>query len=310
MPQGEIPQEATPFPSLWKLTVKTLKTWKDGWSIFTIINLITVVAGGLAWILVASVMPWLSILLTSGKGVDPDIIAAHYPTTASLIADLASVGAILLAFIFCIVMSQIMTLEAMKAESRHKGLRHLFSLSLARAPYYLWTTTIVSMMLVGGFALLLVPGILLLPLAMATIFIAALENKSGFEAVRQGTLYTRGYILATLWRSVIIVFVIHGISLLLPLLATLLVYPFTLLNFAPHTIHILSFIAGTLYTFVSFLLSLVTPSLLMIFYYNLYLHIKDNPHTGKPTPYRLLQALAWFGFLIIIGAILLESFGF
>jgi hypothetical protein len=203
-----------------------------------------------------------------------------------------------------------MTIHAMNAETRHKGLKHIFLHSIKSTPHYLWTMAIISSIVIGGMSLLIIPGMLLLPMAMAAVFVAAFENKSGLSAAIQGANYTKGYIVEALWRSLVVILVIHIVSLLLPLLATMLVYPFTLLNFSEHTIKILSFTAGTLYTFISFVLSLVMPSILMIFYFNIYSHMKDNPNSAKPISKHILVTLGWIGVVLIASLFLLEVFGF
>jgi hypothetical protein len=112
--------------------------------------------------------------------------------------------------------------------------------------------------------------------------------------------------LAVLWRSILIIIVVQGISLILPLLSALLIYPFTLFDVGARTFSILVFTAGTLYTFISLLLSIIMPSLLIIFYYHLYEHMRANP-TGLPAlSKKLLAFLAWFGFAVILSLAILE----
>jgi hypothetical protein len=309
MPHEALPEAPKEFASLWSMSVATFKTWKEGWGIFSLINLGIVVIGTIAWGSVVTVMPWLKTFLKEGKSIDPAIIAAHYPTTATLITDLALICAILIGFIICIFISQIMTIHAINPETRHKGLKHLFLLSLQLLPKYMLTSGLAGLIVLGGVALLLIPGMLLLPLALVTVYIAALEQKTGMEAVVQGSHYIKGYIIEALWRTLVVIIIIHVVSLLLPLLAALLVYPFTLLNFSKHTIDILSFIAGTLYTFISFILSLVLPSLLIVFYFHIYSHMKDHPTSVKPIHPHILKILAIVGAALVVSLLLLETFG-
>jgi hypothetical protein len=310
MPQETESLQVKTFPSLWSLTYSTFKSWRGGWAIFSLINLGTVLIGTLAWVSIVSIMPWIKAFLKEGYNIDPTIISSHYPTTASLITDLASVCGILLVFIICIIISQIMTIHATNPESRHKGITYLFMHSIRMAPRYMWTMALVSMIIIGGFSLLIIPGMLLLPLAMTAFFVAALEHKSGIKAVVQSAYYSKGYIVEALWRSLLVILVIHIVSLLLPLLATMIVYPFTLLNFSEHTIKVLSFTAGTLYTFISFILSLIMPSILIIFYFHIYSHMKDNPSNARPVSKHVLVTLAWIGVTLIASLFLLEAFGF
>jgi hypothetical protein len=310
MPQETESLQVKPFPSLWSLTRSTFQSWKSGWAVFSLINLATVLIGACAWIGIVSIMPWIKTFLRHGNNIDPLVIVSHYPTTMSLVSDLAAVCGILLLFIICIIISQLMTVHATNPESRHKGILYLFMHSIKMSPRYMWTMAIVSTIIIGGFSLLIVPGMLLLPLAMTTFFVAALEHKSGMKAIIQSAYYSKGYIVEALWRSLFIVLVIHVTSLLLPLLATMIVYPFTLLNFSEHTIRILSFTAGTLYTFISFILSLIVPSILIIFYFHIYSHMKDNPSNVRPLSKHILVTLAWIGVTLVTSLFLLEAFGF
>lgn len=304
--QSEKPQ----YPSLWSSIISTFKIWRQGWGVFSLINLATVVTGTIAWMNIVAVMPWLKTLIIEGKNIDPTIISNHYSTPFSLIADLGLVSLILLSFIICIVISQVMTIYAIDPAIRNQGFKHLLITSLRRTPYYLWTVSILSMIILGGMALLVIPGVLLIPLAIITVFIATLENTYGMRAVIKGAWYLKGHGIEILWRSLLVILIIQATSLMLPLLATLLVYPFTLLNFSPYTIRVLSFVAGTLYTFVSFVLSLILPSLLMIFYFNLYSFVKDHPiENKKPLHRHLIKVLAWIGIIFIISLLSLEAFG-
>lgn len=255
-------------------------------------------------------MPWLKTLIIEGKNIDPTIISSHYPTTLSLVSDLGLVSGILFAFIICIVISQVMTIYAIDPVIRNQGFKHLLITSLQKTPHYLWTVGILSMIILGGIALLVIPGILLIPLAVITIFIATFENTYGMRAVIKGAWYLKGHGIEILWRSLLVILIIQVTSLILPILATLLVYPFTLLNFSPYTIRVLSFIAGTLYTFVSFILSIILPSLLMIFYFHLYSFVKDNPiEDKKPLHRHIIKVLVWIGVVFVLSLLSLEAFG-
>jgi hypothetical protein len=309
MPQEKISEAPKAFPSIWSMSLTTLKTWRSGWGIFSLINLGTVVAGTVVWSIIISIMPWLKTLLRDPKAIDPEVIASHYPNVATLISDLSIVCLVLIGFVLCIFISQIMTIHAINPETRHKGLRHLFVHALKLTPHYVLTVSIVGLVVTGGMSLLIIPGILLIPLAIATIYIAALESKRGMDALIQGTHYIKGHIMEALWRSVVILLIIHAISLLLPLIATLPVYPFTLLDFSAHTVKTLSFVAGTLFTFITLILSVIMPSLLIIFYHQIYTHMKDNPTSAKPINHHIISVLVWIGAIILTGMLLLETFG-
>lgn len=309
MPQESLPKTTTPFPSLWSLTLSTLNIWKSGWGIFSFINVCVVFLGAIVWFAIASVMPWLQLVLTGTQAVDESLIAAYYPTTVSLVTDLLIVCCILAGFTLCVFVSQIMTILAINPETRHKGLLHVSRLSLRLLPRYAWTVIVAGCIGLAGLSLLIIPGVLLIPLAIVSVFAATLEQTSGMQAVARGMEYTKGYVIEALWRSVVILLIIHAVSLILPLIAALPVYPFTLFDFSERTIRALSFTAGTLYTFISFVLSLILPSLLIIFYHHLYAHMKNHPSHEKPIDLRLIRILAWFGAFILIGLLALETFG-
>jgi hypothetical protein len=309
MHQEITPGTARPFPSLWELTLRTLRIWRDGWGIFSVINIVVIVLGICAMLIIVSIMPWIKTLLIDRQAVDPAVIVAYYPSIASFINDLVIVVVVLLVLALVIALSQIMTIHAMNPEMRAKGFNHILARSVSLVPKYSWTLAIVCLMTVGGLALLIVPGLLVLPIAIAAVFVVALEGSSGLKAITQSALYVKGYIIESLWRSIVILLVIHGVSLLLPRLAALLVYPFTLFHFSDYTIRILSFTAGTLYTSIALILSLIMPSLLMIYYFHIYSHMKDNPTSDKPLYTKTLVSLAVIGLIVCIGVLVLESWG-
>lgn len=309
MPHEALPATPASFPTFWSICISTLKTWKDAWGIYSIINLAIVVIGGVAWYTIVSIMPWAKMLFRPGNSFDPAIITTYYPTITDLITDLSLVCLVLIAFIIAVCISQIITIQAIKPEIRHRGLKSLFANAFHLTPKYVFTTAIIGLIVTGGMSLLLIPGFLLIPLAIMGIFVVALENKFGMAAAERSAELVKGRIIDTLWRSLLIILFVHIMSLLLPLLATMLVYPFTLLNFSAYTIRILSFIAGTIYTFISFILSLIMPSLLIIFYYHLYDHMKSNPVEDRAIHPHLLHVLAWIGLVLVLSLLLLETFG-
>lgn len=156
-----------------------------------------------------------------------------------------------------------------------------------------WVSLLAGIIAIGGFLLLVVPGIIFsIWFSMAT-FVLIAENLKGMNAILKSREYVKGKTGAVLWRGIFI-WIIFSIVSLGPILAlTLLKVPY-----GPFLIGLVA--------------SLFLTPLLMIYSFLIYTHLKNlkgeivfTPTGGKKATFILIGIL---GFLIIPMMIFLSIF--
>ncbi len=139
---------------------------------------------------------------------------------------------ILLALLFFIIISviqawgQVALLYAIKDNSERIGIIESYKRGWHKILSYFWVYLLVSLVVFGGFLLLIVPGILFAVWFSFAIFILVAENLKGVKALSKSKEYVKGHWWGVFWRFFFIEAVISIIYLIFIPIFSLLKIPF------------------------------------------------------------------------------------
>jgi hypothetical protein len=174
--------EKQKLQSAWELAKSALKIYflKQNFIYLTKINLFGILAS------LAIFSPLLILGFVMGKNPEPDIILV------SIIA--ISVVSIIASIVWGLWV-QVTTIIAISQVTAGKtlGVKETFSLAWPRVGKYALTTFLVGIIGLGGFLLLIIPGILFLVWYSFANFIVITEGIGAKESLKQSKLLVKGY---------------------------------------------------------------------------------------------------------------------
>jgi hypothetical protein len=234
--------------------------------------------------IVAAVLALAFVLMVGGFG-DPARLQGIIANPLVFIPAVLIALALMLAFILFNVWCQI-ALVYMVGKG-DIGVKQALADTRAKVASYLWVAILVSLVVIGGLLLFVIPGLYLAIATVFAVFIILFENERGLDALIKSREYVRGNI----WRMV-------KYSLYLGLI----VLPFYIVY-----IVLYSMVAGTRLEFVADLISsIATPifaPLFVLYGYAVYMHIKQQKNSMVFAP--TAKTRKKYMVLSILGALVL-----
>lgn len=162
------------------------------------------------WVLVGiSVISTLFILLVTsilgGGALLLNKLGVALPQgTASIIGIIILVSLVVIAAIYISILAQAALLTAIKDSEEKIGIKESFKRGSHRAGVYFAAALLTGLATLGGFILLIVPGIIFAIWYSLSSYIAISEDVTASQALKQSRFYVKGFWWATLGRFIFI----------------------------------------------------------------------------------------------------------
>lgn len=148
-------------------------------------------------------------------------------------------------------------------------------------PYFwpfIWVALLTGLAVMGGFALLIIPGIMVSVWLYFASILTVAENARGIDALQKSREYVRGRWWATFWRILVPTLLLMGLQIILSM------FPFS------------QDLSDTLET----ILSLVSTPFIIAYDYLLYKELHRTYRSSYPTRKHSLIVLIWIGIAAIV----------
>lgn len=170
------------LPGTWSLL-------KRSWAIFTQrvgVLLLVLVFGA-----VLSVAPAGAI---GGLGLLIDLVFQNTTKLITIICILVSVP-VCMYFFFLLQMALITAVS-----NRETGVKEAFALARAKVAPFIWVTTLMCFILMGGYLLFIIPGLILTVTLFFAVFVIVTENMTGMNALLRSRQYVKGHLFGVFIR--------------------------------------------------------------------------------------------------------------
>ncbi|MEK7538712.1 MAG: hypothetical protein AAB552_02630 [Patescibacteria group bacterium] len=189
----------------------------------------------------------------------------------------------LLALVIINIWSSVALLHAIKGTSEHLSVTASYGRGARHILAFVWISILTTLIVMGGFMLLIIPGIIFAIWFMFATMVVVDDNTKGMNALLKSREYVRGRWWGTWWRMFFVGLIFIPIFIVLFILSYLLTFKFLL----P--------VAGDILSTISTLF--LTP-IMMTYMFVLYENLKATrgsfafaPTTGKKAPFIILAIL-------------------